>query len=425
VTKKLQDVEQEILRCSRCGKCRSVCPVFAESLVESQVARGKIALAEAALDERLDVSRVLSDRMTLCLNCKSCVANCPAEVRADEIVLAARDHLHEKGKNPFLKHAFIDNVWTKGRVFARFVQTASQLQPFLFKRERGGGGVARIPLLGVDPRRRVPLFESSSLLSRVPEVILPEGKSRMRVALFVGCATNWVYPGIGESVIKVLRDSGVEIVIPGGQECCGVPMLNAGDFEAARRQMEKNRAAFAKHGYDAVVTACASCGLALKKEMEEILEAGEYFQGVRVYDFSEFLSDQSGLSDGSDPSDSSDVPVRVTYHDPCHLSRGQGIVDEPREILRSIPGIELVEMPEADRCCGGGGLFSLSHYDVAQKIGARKAEAIAETGASVVATSCPACMIQLTDALARAGQDVRVVHVAELLKEKQRVTRNK
>jgi glycolate oxidase iron-sulfur subunit len=424
VAKKLRVVEQEILRCSRCGKCRSVCPVFTESLVESQVARGKIALAEAALEERLDVSRVLSDRMTLCLNCKSCVTNCPAEVRTDEIVLAARDHLHEKGKSPFLKRAFIDHVWAKGRVFARFVQTASQIQPLLFKKGTGGAGVSRIPLVGVDPERRVPLFESKSLLSSVPEVVLPDGTSRMRVALFVGCATNWVYPGIGESVIEVLRGSGVEIVIPRGQECCGVPMLNAGDFDNARKQMEKNRVAFARHGYDAVVTACASCGLALKKEMDEILEAGEYFPKVPVYDFSEFLSEVSDLSDGSDPTDPSDRPLRVTYHDPCHLNRGQGIVSQPREILRSIPGVELVEMPEADRCCGGGGLFSLSHYDVAQKIGARKAEAIAATGASAVATSCPACMIQLTDSIARAGLDVRVVHVAELLRERQRVTSN-
>jgi len=420
-SKSLEKVEEEIRRCSRCGKCRSVCPVFAESLAEGQVARGKIALAGAALDKDLDISRTLSRRMTLCLNCKSCVEHCPSEVRVDEIILAARNHLHEKGKNPFLKRAFIDLVWTRGRVFARFVQTASQLQPLLFKQEEGGAGVSRVPLIGMDPERRIPLFESESLLSRTPEIISPEGEPRMRVGLFLGCATNWVYPGIGEAVIRILRSSGVEIVIPGEQECCGVPMLNAGDFESARGQMEKNRAAFEKHNVDAVVTACASCGLALKKEMEEVLDEGAYFKDVPVYDLSEFLSDssdqfdQSDQSETSDESDQSDGPVRVTFHDPCHLSRGQGIRDEPRRLIRSLPGVEFVEMSEADRCCGGGGLFSLSHYDVAQKIGARKADSIRETGADLVVTSCPACMIQLTDALARAGVKTRVMHLAELL----------
>ncbi len=427
-SKSLEKVEEEIRRCSRCGKCRSVCPVFAESLAEAEVARGKIVLAGAALDGELGVSRTLSRRMTLCLNCKTCVENCPAEVRADEIVLAARNYLHESGKNPFLKRAFIDQVWTRGRVFARFVQTASQLQPLLFKRDEKGGGVSRFPLAGVDPDRRIPLFEPESFLSRTPEIIVPDKKPDMRVGLFLGCATNWVYPEIGESVVRILRNAGVEIVIPGEQECCGVPMLNAGDFGNARDQMKKNRAAFGKHKVDAIVTGCASCGLALKKEMEEVLEDGAYFPNTPVYDFAELLSerfensdplDSSDPSEGSDESDGPENTVRVTYHDPCHLNRGQGITDEPRRLIRSLPGVELVEMSEPDRCCGGGGLFSLSHYDVAQKIGARKAEMIDQTGANLVVTSCPACMIQLTDALARAGSDARVIHLAELVAKRQ------
>lgn len=413
MSKRLEDLEEEILRCSWCGACREVCPVFAETLTEAQVARGKVALAGATLEGRLDPSRVLSDRMTLCLNCKTCVESCPSGVRVDEIVLAARDRLHREGKSPFLKHAFIDQVWTRGRVFARFMQTVSRLQPLLFKRAEGGGGGRRLALPGLDAARRVPLVESESLLSRLPEVIPPGSTSRTRVGLFLGCATNWVYPGIGESTIRILTSAGVEVVVPKGQECCGVPMLNAGDFERAEGQREKNRTVFARHELDAIVTACASCGLALKKEMEEVLEAGPYFPGVPVYDLSEFLANTLEIEPVS-PLD----PVRVTYHDPCHLNRGQGITDEPRELLRAVPGIELVEMPEADRCCGGGGLFSLSHYDVAQKIGARKAESIRQTGAKLVATSCPACMMQLTDALARAGQDVRVVHVAELLERR-------
>jgi glycolate oxidase iron-sulfur subunit len=428
VSEGLADVEKEIRRCSRCGKCRSVCPVFAEVLAEPLAARGKIALARAALDGDIRASRVLSDRMTLCLNCKACVTNCPAEVRADEVILGARNYLHEEGKSPFLKRAFMERVWAKGRVFARFVETAARLEPLLFAREETGSGRSRVALPGFDRERRVPLFEPSSFLSRTPEVVSPEIRPRGRVALFLGCAANWVYPGVAASAIEALRASGVEVVIPKTQECCGVPMLNAGDFENARRQMEKNRRAFGGLAVDAVVTACASCGLALKKEMEEVLGGGPYFENTAVFDFSEFLA--GGRSDKSDPSDLSDRsnvpakpgssdaparPLRVTYHDPCHLVRGQKIVREPRSLLKAVPGIELVEMREPDRCCGGGGLFSLSHYEVAMKIGARKAAAIVETGAEVVATSCPACMIQLTDALARAGSRVRVAHVAELV----------
>jgi len=410
VSKRLEDLEEEILRCSRCGTCRQVCPVFAETLTEVQVARGKIALAGAALDGRIDASRELSRRMTLCLNCKTCVEKCPSGVRADEIVLAARDRLHREGKNPFLKHAFIDQVWTRGRVFARFMQTASGLQPLLFRRERDRSARSRIALPGLDPDRRVPVLASESLLSRLPKVVSPAGASRMRVGLFLGCATNWVYPEIGESVVRILSRAGIEVVIPEGQECCGVPMLNAGDFDKAAAQRDKNRTAFREYTLDAIVTACASCGLALKKEMDEILEDGPYLPGVPIYDVSEFLvrGPKIEIPGALDP-------VRVTYHDPCHLRRGQGIVEEPRRLLRAIPGVELVEMPEADRCCGGGGLFSLSHYDVAQKIGARKAEAIRESGADLVVTGCPACMMQLTDALARSGHDAQVIHTAALL----------
>jgi len=241
------------------------------------------------------------------------------------------------------------------------------------------------------------VFAAKSFLKQAPEIVKPmagaqsDGSARERsgngadadrqrcarearsVAYFVGCAGNLIYPESASAAVEALSRAGVEVVIPKSQGCCGTPVFNAGDFVTAREMASRNIETLQSCGADAVVTACASCGLTLKREYEELLgfDGGV---GLPVFDLTEFLvlrganvtplAQSAGLDAAPGTAGSGARKVRVTYHDPCHLSRGQGISEDPREVLRSIPWVEFVEMRDADRCCGAGGSFSLSHYEL-------------------------------------------------------------
>lgn len=398
-------------KCRSCGTCHSVCPIFAELGLEGSVARGKVALIKAVLDGDLALTDIFDDRIQLCLNCKSCVAECPNDVRVDDLVQSARSGLVEAGRIPLLKRAIFRLLLRRGRLLAPVGRLASFAQRWVL-----GGLPPRSPLrllmpyVGVDRNRIFPEFAPRSFMSTTPEIIPQASGGAERVAFFVGCATNLLYPETGRAVVDALSRTGVEVVVPRGQGCCGTPVANAGDFVTAREMAARNMAALRDAGASAVVTACASCGLTLKREYEELLglEGGV---GIPVYDFAEFMA----RHEWTPPNDGPAERVRVTYHDPCHLARGQGITSEPRAVLGRLPWIELVEMRDADRCCGSGGTFALTHYDVSKKIGARKVEAIRETGASVVVTECPSCVMHLRDMLAQAGLDVAVASVAEVV----------
>lgn len=235
-------------------------------------------------------------------------------------------------------------------------------------------------------------------------------RNARRVAFFVGCATNLIYPEAGKAAVDALTRSGVNVLIPRGQGCCGTPVANSGDFETARELAHKNVETFRATGADAIVAVCASCGLMLTREYEETLQIQGGI-GLPVFDLTEFLMYRDSWPEGVEPRER----IRVTYHDPCHLARGRGVRDEPRALLRSLTWVEFVEMEDADRCCGGGGMFSIAHYDLSKAIGRRKVDAIRDAGVDIVATECPSCVMQLRDMIAQAGLDVAVMSVGEVL----------
>ncbi len=447
-------------RCRSCGTCRSVCPVFAEVGLEGTVARGKVALIRSVLEGDLELSEIFEDRILLCLNCKSCVEGCPNGVKVDDLILAARADLVESGRLPFIRRLVFRYLLKRGRLLPPFGRLASFAQRW-FLRGLPPESALRLllPLAGVDEDRVFPTFAPRSFMSLAPKEAKavagggprshsPAGpdaeedaevaerreiaRSARRVAYFVGCATNLLYPETGLATVDALTRSGVDVVIPRGQTCCGTPVFNSGDFETARSMARRNVKLLRAANADAVVTGCGSCGLTLKREYEEMLglDGGV---GLPVFDFAEFLAyrgfgaEVGPAADASqaggrsrDHVDAGAAPrkVRVTYHDPCHLSRGQGIRDEPRQLLRALPWVEFVEMRDADRCCGSGGTFSLSHYDISKKIGARKVEAIRDAGVDIVVTECPSCVMQLEDMLSQAGVNVAVMSVADVLAQR-------
>ncbi|MCK5596399.1 MAG: (Fe-S)-binding protein [Candidatus Eisenbacteria sp.] len=406
-------------KCRSCGSCRAVCPIFAEIGREDAAARGKVALIRAVLDGELGLTEIFDERVQLCLNCKACVDACPNDVRVDDLILSARSGLVEAGRLPFIKRFVFRRLLRRGRLLPPVGKTASFFQRFVLRGlPKGSPFRLLLPLVGIDRDRVFPQFARATFLETIPEVV-PAPNGTARVAYFVGCAANLIYPESARAAVEMLNRAGVDVVVPKSQGCCGTPVFNAGDFVTAREMAARNIEALRGSGADAVVTACASCGLTLKREYEELL-GFEDGVGMPVHDLTEYLALRGGealTSDGPAEASGSSEPsgrVRVTYHDPCHLVRGQGVYEEPRQILRSIPWVEFVEMRDADRCCGGGGSFSLSHYDLSKAVARRKVEAIRDAGVDIVTTECQACVMQLSDMLAQAGMDVAVVSVAEL-----------
>jgi glycolate oxidase iron-sulfur subunit len=359
-------------------------------------------------------------------------------VRVDDLVLAARSGLVEAGRLPFLKRFVFRQVLRRGRILPPFTRLASFVQRALLRGlPRDSAFRLLLPLAGIDRDRVLPEFADRTFLETVPDVVaatgpLPaaplvetsrtaEARRAKRVGYFVGCATNLIYTETGRVIIETLAASGVDVVIPKRQVCCGTPVFNAGDFETARELAMKNIEIFRGLDVDAVVVGCASGGLAFKREYEELLGFEGGFPHA-VFDFTEFLAyrglpkalrrdDAAGpTGPGADGS-----RLRVTYHDPCHLNRGQGVSEEPRAVLRALPGVEFVEMEDADRCCGGGGTFCLTEYDLAKAIAEPKMAAIRAADVDVVATECPVCIMQLRDMVEHAGLEVEVLSVADVV----------
>ena len=213
---------------------------------------------------------------------------------------------------------------------------------------------------------------------------------------------DYKFPEIGHKLVKILKENGIDIDVPEGQVCCGSPLLRTGQTDIVQDLVDKNKEVF--KDYDTVITICSGCGATLKNNHPE------YGSKLNVMDISEFLVDKL------DASKLKEVNMKVTYHDPCHLGRGQGIKDQPREIIEMIPGVELEEMKYPCQCCGAGGGIKSGRPEIAMDLSKSKAEMIKETGAEAVVTICPFCELNLQDGLNAIGcGDVKSMHILELL----------
>lgn len=397
-------------RCSKCGGCQAVCPLYAETRAEPLVARGKIFLFKNYLDGKLELSPKMQELMSLCLLCKACVNQCPNKLPVDRLILGARKEIaRQKGISIVKKNVFQHLLQNNGRL------TLAAKMGYLYQQSGLQWLTRKSHLLDVfggelaQKERLLPKMARIPFRKQVPSHITCD-RPRLRVAYYTGCLTNFVFPEIGHAALHVLKNQQLEIVIP-EQWCCGIPALASGDEETVRELARKNIEAFEKAKIDAIVTDCASCG-GMLREYAELVDTPEarMFAG-KVMDFSRLLDEAVVFRAGD-----REVRSVVTYHDPCHLRRGQGVWEAPRRLLRSVPGLEFKEMKESDRCCGAAGSFNLTYYNLAARIGHRKVQNILDTGAEIVVTGCPSCIMQIRHNLDLTQAPVRVLHLAELLR---------
>lgn len=410
----LLEAAKEFQKCMQCGKCRSVCPVFKEFGNELFVARGKNKIAQKIVSGDLQITKRVEQAINECLNCKTCSANCPAGVNPEHVVLRLRWYITtQKGLHFFKALIFRQLLWRKWPITLG-CSIVGIAQKLLFGIGPKNPVRYLFPLFGFSKRRNFPQLAIRSAQSKLPEVNPAKNCPRKaRIGYFTGCAGNLIYTNVAKSVVDILTGYGYEVVIPKAQKCNGTPVLANGDYEGARRLMEHNFELFQTYDLDAIVVACSSCGMSLKKEIKVFIDdspALREFSG-KVYDINEFIEKNIEIK----PEQLGQLPYKVTYHDPCHMVRGQGIKEQPRNLLKRIPGVEFTEMKNADTCCGSAGSYCITHYDTAIKINNHKIKDIQEANVNMVATGCPTCVMHIADNLAQHERTEQVRFVVELL----------
>ncbi len=426
-----EDIFQaEIGKCVECGTCLHSCPVYRESRDERYSSRGRNHLMrELGYDGRELTTGEYKTIFEKCLLCGRCVSGCPRGVRNDRVVLEAREQIIKRLGLSLGKKITFRRLMASRESMGKALRMASKIQWVMPKtREQGSAEehkvLRHLPLFflgmkGID----LPSIADRFLSETLPEVNPPARKAKgrsLRVAYFSGCMTEYALPNVGSSIVNRLNERGVEVVLPKDQVCCGIAAAANGDVEAAKEMALRNLKVLSATGADLIITGCATCGSTLKEGWINLFQDDarraefEKLAG-KVRDISEVLIE---LADFKPLQYRSKLPagLRVTYHDPCHLAGYQGVISQPRRILRKAFGNNFIEMDHKG-CCGCGGSFLLHSRELSEKIAEEKIESIRRTGADVVVNTCPGCMIQLINGLKEHGLPQQVLHLAEVVEQ--------
>jgi glycolate oxidase iron-sulfur subunit len=408
--------ESSYHNCIRCGLCLAACPTYREYRTETASPRGRVALTRKGLEGELELSPNLIEQMYGCFACMACNDLCPVGIRPADLALSMR-HVQEQ------VHPAKWKQWLFGGLIAHAGRMDLATLPLRLYEKLG---IRRLVyVLGLNRLLPARLRDLEAMLPRIPQRplrrILPEiteayGEVRYRVGFFLGCAQSLLFADQSAATLRVLARNGCTVITPKEIECCGMPARGYGRMDLVENQARHNIAIFERFNVEYVVTDCATCGSMLK-EYGTLLKGDAAWAeraagfGRKVRDISEFLS-QIPLRKPTKR-----IESKVTYHDPCHLRRAQQIWQEPRQLLSLIDGLEFVELPEADWCCGSAGSQLITHYDTSLKVLDRKMDNVANTEARILASGCPGCQMQLNAGLQRRGLSVRVVHPVTLLDE--------
>ena len=409
-------------KCIRCGLCLNSCPTYRELGLEMDSPRGRIYQMIQVERGRLPLSESFVRHIDLCLDCRSCETACPSGVEYGRLVEAARGQIEQNYKRPRLQ-ALARRIFLRGLLpHPGRLKLIGNLLGFyqksgLEKLVLASGILRLLPGRLAEVARLAPRIEKPFFYEKLGSVYPAEGERRYRVAFFAGCIANLTFVRLNEATIRVLQRNGCEVVVPEDQGCCGALHVHAGMRDLARQLAARNIRSFLAGGFDAIITNAAGCGSVLK-EYPLLFEDAERERHEAAQAFSSRLKDVTEFLAGIDLNRSFGVlKLRATYQDPCHLGHAQRIRSAPRKLLAAVPGLQLVELKEAEICCGSAGVYNVVHNEMAERLLTAKMQRIDETGAEVILTANPGCLLQLRAGAARGARPRRVLHVVELLDE--------
>jgi glycolate dehydrogenase iron-sulfur subunit len=401
----------ELYQCVHCGLCLNQCPTYRALQLEPESPRGRIHLVKAAAEGRIELNERFADHLYLCLLCRACESACPSGVQYGRIAEAAREQLGPPGSES--ARAVLNLVFTQLLPFRRRLRVVFALLG-LYQRT----GLQRLARFLLPNNLR----EMDELLPSIPSRffaphagIAPAiGTRRATVAMLDGCVMPLLFGAVNDATVRVLRHNGCDVIFPRSQTCCGALNIHNGETRAAKDMARRNIDAFLEAGVDAVIVNAAGCGSAMKeyghllRDDPDYRDKAERFSSL-VKDAGEFLA-ELGLIGELHP-----IEMTVTYQDPCHLAHGQRIRSQPRKLLQAIPGLKLVEMEGADRCCGSAGIYNVTHSGMSQHLLKEKMQSVAATGAEAIVAPNPGCMLQLQSGAARFGPNLEIYHLMDLL----------
>lgn len=381
----------ELSKCVRCGTCKTFCPTYLTTLNETMGARGRVALLGELGSGHLGPTGILADKIFSCMLCGACKNLCPTGINIPEVIYQGRSVLkdsYKKGRllRSLLKHSIsrLDTIIPLIRLYQKLIHTP------LHK----AGLLPYIPEISSKPfNKRAQVYKKIKKIGRV--------------AIFAGCSVNYFYPNLGNALSNILLSKGYEVVVFKGESCCGAPLRSIGLEEEAISLAKKNIEHFNKVHAEAIISMCPTCTMVIKEQYPVL--TGSTISNIM--DVNEFLLKINIASDLEID------PAVFTYHDPCHLSYGPGITDEPRQILKGIKGVEFIEMNNANECCGFAGFFSVQYKDISDEIGRKKIDNIINTSAETVVTSCPGCVMQLETLKKDGRAKFNVKHIVEVIDE--------
>jgi len=411
--------EELLLKCVHCGLCLLTCPTYSILGAEADSPRGRLYLMTSILDRKIGLTEGFVDHMRVCLLCRACESTCPSGIKYGRLMEGVRGQIRRLYGQSALER------FTRYMVFKALLPEQTSLE-FLFgvtrlyQRTGLQGAMRRSGLIRLLPRRLsaldeyIPQIPSKFFKATEHPLTKPEGKKEHRVGFFSGCVMSLIFPSVNQATLKVLAKNGCEVVTPKRQKCCGALHIHNGELEIARQLARANIDAFEEADVDYVISNAGGCGATLKEYSELLREDPQY--ASRAETFSQKVKDVSEFLNGINLNKSFvQIEARATYQDPCHLAHVQKVKDQPRALIRAIPGVELVEMKDSDRCCGSAGSYWFTNHDLSMTLLDSKMANIAATKADLILTANPPCLMHLRLGVARTGMEARVAHVVELL----------
>ncbi|WP_243299954.1 (Fe-S)-binding protein [Bacillus litorisediminis] len=403
--------------CVHCGMCLESCPTYELTGQEQHSPRGRVHLIKSVAEGKLEVNEQFMDSVFACLDCRACTTACPADVDVGGLIEEARGQIRQAMPLTGFKGA-VSKFFLQG-LFPYYNRLHAVGSLLKFYQKSGIQKVIRKSgLIKIMPEH---LVQMEAIMPEVKEpvrkkyknekVIKAKGETKHEVAFLTGCVMDVMFSDVNEATINVLTRNGNDVVIPQNQTCCGALHVHAGDRETGRRLAKQNIEAF--KDAEKIIVNAAGCGCMLKEYAELFREEPEWRR--KAEEFSEKVEDISKyLRDTGYEKPKAEIKTRITYHDACHLAHGQGIRQEPRDLLLDIPGVEMVHMPNSDRCCGSAGIYNITNPEMAGEILERKMENVPEN-VEMISMGNPGCMLQMAMGVKKYGRDQKVIHTVQLL----------